>query len=295
MPRWIDLSRPIVEGMSVYPGDPIFQVAPFADYETDGFRGVKFSFGSHLGTHVDAPAHYFCDGEPLDAFPLDRFIGKGITLDLTSLVGADSARFELREPGRPATITVEDLEPYEKLVASVPFLFLRTGWSRRFGASDYYTDFPSLSPETCDWLCDFADLRMLGLETPSLASFPVACDADDADALGKAFDEEFAELLPNNILETPTFTEEEMESAPLDEVELHADAECHRILLGRRPPILILEGLIDLEQTPAYEVTPDRVDAIEARPEYEFDVVCMPLPIVGVDGCPVRVGVKVEA
>lgn len=293
MARWIDLSRPIEEGMSVYPGDPIFQANLFADYETDGFRGAKLALGTHLGTHIDVPAHYFCDGETLDRFPIDFFIGKGIVLDLTTVVGSESLRFELREPGRPAAITAEDLEPFEGVIERVPFLFLRTGWSSRFGESNYYTEFPSLTPEACEWLADLDALRIIGLETPSLASFPVAPTAEDDDAFRGAFDEEFAEMLPPKDLILPTPTEEALESAPLDELELHADAECHRILLGRRPPILILEGLVELDKLPAYTPEGNSGGKPAWLPENEFEVVCFPLPIIGADGCPVRVGAKI--
>ena len=290
---WVDLSRAIVEGISVYPGDPLFQTRPFADHGTDGFRGTELTLGSHLGTHIDVPFHYFIDGETLDSFPVDFFLGDAAIIDLTSLVGVDSARFAARQTGRPATVTADDLAPFERIFETVPFIFLRTGWSSRFGASDFYTDFPSLSPETCDWLDDFPKLRILGLETPSLVSFPhIGGDDVPAEKRPNPFNKEFSDLLPK--------TEPECKKAlrladmtapyePLDELELNADAECHRLLLGRRPQILILEGLTNLEALPAY--TPD--DAVSGVAAFEpaktLDAACLPLPIAGVDGSPARV------
>lgn len=303
---WLDLSRPIVEGSPVYPGDPLFSARPFAECATDGFRGTLFSFGSHLGTHLDFPFHYFVDGETLDAFPVDFFFGKTAVLDFRDAIGIDSPRFAARLPERPAALTVDDLEPFDSVVESVSFLFLQTGWSARLGASDYYTDFPSLSREVCEWLVGFSNLRVLGLETPSLVSFPrLAADGDrgreENDDNSSAFDPEFGELLP-----TPDPRVEELRpvrvetSSEIADSEIagtldpDADADCHRVLLGADPPILILEGLTSLDALPKFgadDICDDRVPFDSRR---VFETACPPLPIVGADGCPVRVVAKLE-
>ncbi|MBR5760052.1 MAG: cyclase family protein [Thermoguttaceae bacterium] len=293
MVKRVDLSRPIVEGMSVYPGDPLFQISAFADHTVDGFRGSKLTLGTHLGTHIDAPFHYFVDGETLDMFPVDFFFGQGVVIDVTSLVGVNSERFASRASGRPAALNVADLEPFASVFESVPFVFLRTDWSIKFGDVDFYTDFPSLSPELCDWLVGFSNLRVLGLETPSLVSFPNDSpdDSEDASTTRSPFDAELAELLTSREKPwssvAPLF--KERDSQPLDERELCADAECHRILLGRTPPVLIVEGLVNLDALPCYYVKNAPNQRVSLDPERTFDVACLPLPIVGVDGCTVRV------
>ena len=81
----------------------------------------------------------------------------------------------------------------------------------------------------------------------------------------------------------------ESDSQPLDELELCADAECHRILLGRTPPVLILEGLVNLDALPCYKIDDAPNQRAQVDLERSFEVACLPLPIVGVDGCPVRV------
>jgi len=216
MKRWIDLTRKLESGMPVYPGDPMFQTVPFADHETDGFRGVRLAMGSHLGTHMDAPYHYFVDGETLDYIPLDFFFGDAAVLDLTTFLKSEKT-------GQPPEIRLEYLTPFEPVFENVPRIILRTGWDKHWRKSDYYSLFPSFYPETVEWLADFP-LKVLGLETPSLSAFDW------------------------------NVTDPEAEQ-PVDEVTLHADAECHRILLGRQPPILILEGLTRLETLPAFRVT----------------------------------------
>lgn len=302
MARWIDLTRPLREGIPVYPGDPLFQARPFAEHATDGFRGTRWTFGSHVGTHLDAPFHYFVDGETLDSFPVDFFVGDAAVLDLRSTVGVDSERFAApRTVGRPASIAPSDLEPFEPIFDAVPFVFLRVGWAERFGRADFYNAFPSLTPETADWLADFPKLRILGLETPSLVAFPtegadVFPMSDDSDgARVRSFD---AEFLPDAPFSPTSETLETFGDAepgePLDEAEFCADAECHRILLGRRPPILILEGLVALERLPAF-VPPNGPDArVEFDAAKAFETVVFPLLIERSDGCPARVAARLR-
>ena len=60
--RVIDLTQPMKEGMPVYPGDPLFRTRPVADHETDGYRVTELSLGTHTGTHIDFPYHFFRTG-----------------------------------------------------------------------------------------------------------------------------------------------------------------------------------------------------------------------------------------
>jgi hypothetical protein len=67
----IDLSRPFAAGMPVYPGDPPVEIEPHATLEDDGYRVSVVRFGSHAGTHVDAPSHTEADGPNLDELSID--------------------------------------------------------------------------------------------------------------------------------------------------------------------------------------------------------------------------------
>ena len=298
--RYVDLSRPIAEGVGVYPGDPFFVARPFAEHAVDGFRGSTYVVGSHLGTHVDAPFHYFVDGETLDSFPVDFFIGEAACLDFAGVVGPESARRRERsDVARPVALDVADLLPFESILERVPILLLRVDWAQKVDSPDFYLDFPSLSPDVCDWLADFATLRLLGLETPSLVAEPAAAldePAAPASPERDPFDAQLADLLPPS----PRLPESSAnagaasaDSAPFDELELCADAECHRILLGRRPPILILEGLVGLDQVPRYVADAGR-GAVAYDPAKAFELSALPLPIVGADGSPARVVARID-
>jgi arylformamidase len=74
---YYDISSPYYPGMMVFPEDP-----PFTSEEVlhigqgDICNLSRISFGSHTGTHFDAPKHFFDDGLTVDRISLDYFIGK---------------------------------------------------------------------------------------------------------------------------------------------------------------------------------------------------------------------------
>jgi arylformamidase len=77
----IDLTRPLFTGMPEYPGDPRVTLTRARTLETDGYEVTQLCLGSHSGTHLDAPRHFFPDGATLDQYPVDRFVGPGVVID----------------------------------------------------------------------------------------------------------------------------------------------------------------------------------------------------------------------
>ena len=74
----VDLSHPIVEGMTTYPGLPAPEITTFLSREESSERlksGVSFHIGrlclvANSGTYLDAPFHYHVDGADVAALPL---------------------------------------------------------------------------------------------------------------------------------------------------------------------------------------------------------------------------------
>jgi len=57
---YYDISVPISNGGAVYPGNPPIRIEPQQEIAKGGSSNVSsLSFGSHTGTHVDAPKHIF--------------------------------------------------------------------------------------------------------------------------------------------------------------------------------------------------------------------------------------------
>ena len=76
MPTFYDISLPLVNGGLVYPGNPDIRIAPQQEIAKGGSSNVSsLSFGSHTGTHVDAPKHMIDDGMTIDQLALDVLMG----------------------------------------------------------------------------------------------------------------------------------------------------------------------------------------------------------------------------
>lgn len=134
-----DLTHPITEGMSVYPGDPPVTFRDHAVYQIDGYRVTGFSFGSHTGTHIDAPSHTEKNGKPLDAFPVSTFSFEAIRVDC-------------RHRDARERIRLADL-PADSDVATADLLAFHTGWDAHWG-TDAYLDHPYLDVAVATWCAD---------------------------------------------------------------------------------------------------------------------------------------------
>lgn len=112
----------------------------------------------HGPTHVDAPAHYRPDGDPVVDLPLDRFHTPGTAVDVSH-----------REPGE--YVTVDDLEDAceaaDVTVEEGDTLLLRTGHYDETYPSRAYTDnYPGLNAAATEWLVDRGVVNF-GVDQPS--------------------------------------------------------------------------------------------------------------------------------
>lgn len=71
-----DISIELREGVDVYPGDPEYSAKGHLTIEDDGCNVAVLSIGTHTGTHIDAPYHYFKYGKRAQKLPLELFLGK---------------------------------------------------------------------------------------------------------------------------------------------------------------------------------------------------------------------------
>lgn len=87
--KLIDISMPIETGMKVYKNKPEKQPAfkTVSNHEKSSVHETDLSLNLHTGTHVDAPLHMIKNGATTDAYPLDKFYGKALLIDLRSVKG----------------------------------------------------------------------------------------------------------------------------------------------------------------------------------------------------------------
>lgn len=84
-----DISIPISEDMIVYKNrtekKPVFKIV--ADYDKSSVFETDICLNLHTGTHVDAPLHVFKNGPMVDNYPLEKFYGDAIVIDLSGIDG----------------------------------------------------------------------------------------------------------------------------------------------------------------------------------------------------------------
>ena len=76
-----DLTLPLSVDLPIEPGDPPLTLLRTASHQIQGFEVTQICLGSHTGTHIDAPRHFYPERSTLDQYPLERFVGPGVVLD----------------------------------------------------------------------------------------------------------------------------------------------------------------------------------------------------------------------
>jgi kynurenine formamidase len=159
--RVIDLSHPLRAGTPVYPGDGPVGIEQTSEAGGGGGARVlcgRLSMSVHAGTHLDAPFHFFGEGETVDRLALDRCAGPALLIDLTAAA-----------PG--GEIGTGPLERYESRLRDVKRVVLHTGWWRRWGQPDYFAAHPRLSAEAARFLAG-AGVGLVGVDMPSVDQAP---------------------------------------------------------------------------------------------------------------------------
>lgn len=131
----IDISLALSETTIVYPGNPSIEIEEMQS-ATGGSVISKITFGSHTGTHVDAPQHVIRGGESLDQIPLETFVGNCRVIDCTK----DEVSVKRQ------TLENQNIQKGERIL-------LKTTNSIR-GFETFYDDYIFVSPEATEYLAE---------------------------------------------------------------------------------------------------------------------------------------------
>jgi kynurenine formamidase len=155
--RVVDLSHSINAETQVYPGDPAPVLAVHSTIAKDGFNLLSVQMGSQTGTHVDAPFHFDDATEKIDQIPLERFMGRGVVLNVSGLAARTPISWEMiREQAA-------DFHPGD-------IALIHTGWSKHFGTDEYFNH-PYLTAEACQNLLDLGVL-VFGIDAINIDETP---------------------------------------------------------------------------------------------------------------------------
>ena len=167
MSRIIDLTLPVVSGMAGIPKIPLYEQFPIkvqaatvvdeaqraflaaAGIDTMGEAGAighmntVMTLQSHIGTHIDAPRHFFTTGAAIDELSLDRLaMRQAVVCDVSG-----------KAPG--SGITAEDLDRCGARPAAGQIAVIMTGWTdRAWGKPEFWENTIYLDPSVSEWTAD---------------------------------------------------------------------------------------------------------------------------------------------
>lgn len=146
--KLIDISRPIQNGMVVWPGDTPTEFS-FAATKAGGYSANvgRLVASMHAGTHVDAPYHFADAGAKIDAVALDAYVGPARVIDAR---GRD-------------VLTPDLFAPFDW--SATPRALIRTDRWQDPGA--FPPGWPRYAPELPAWLGAHG-VRLIGMDFPSV-------------------------------------------------------------------------------------------------------------------------------
>lgn len=148
---WIDLTYPLsadVPRVASFAPPAFTRIAEMPDKPLNVTRMDTIV---HMGTHLDAPRHFFLDGPAMEAIPLDRMMGRGV------VVRIEKAAYGVIEPA--------DLERASPGIEAGDIVAIDTAWGPRWGTPEWDRQ-PCLSVEAARWLLD-KRVKMLAVDTPT--------------------------------------------------------------------------------------------------------------------------------
>ena len=151
-----DLTHTMTPTIPVFPGteQPVIEKA--SDYGSDGYRESSLAFYSHVGTHMDAPAHIIPGGIELDSMDVNSFFGTAAVVDCSDITCGE--------------IGMEHITPRLGILDSVDFILFYTGHSRFWGSAKYFEPSPWLSMDAARYIV-LSGKKGVGIDTFSVDPF----------------------------------------------------------------------------------------------------------------------------
>lgn len=154
MLRLVDLSLDIYDHAPTFGPDPKTAVLPHMGVANMGYNITQLILSTHLGTHLDAPYHFYDEGRTVENLDVRRGLGPAWVLDFS-------------HKGAKSEITPDDLAPHAPKVTPGSRLLFRTGWDKQFPQPHYFSDQPYLGADACRWLVE-REVGTVALDMPTI-------------------------------------------------------------------------------------------------------------------------------
>ena len=140
----VDLSQPISPAMAAWRGTDRAEVRIEEieiEHSIPGGRisATHLKMAAHAGTHVDAARHFFPDGPSIDDYPVDRFVCRGVAIDLPRTGAVE--------------VSADELAAVDPGIRAGDAVLLHFGYADRYTEDAYY-DHPFLSADAAGYLAE---------------------------------------------------------------------------------------------------------------------------------------------
>ena len=175
--RLIDLTHSFGADTIVWPTEQDFRLILQQAGETPGgyyYSSNRLEMAEHGGTHIDAPVHFSEGGQTLEQVPIERLVGPGVRIEVTTQCARD----------RDYRVSIQDFERWEAVhgrIQTLAIVLLDTGFARYWPSRQQYLGtelrgpegiqalhFPGLHPEAAAWLVRERQVKAVGIDTASI-------------------------------------------------------------------------------------------------------------------------------
>nr|VFK66315.1 MAG: Kynurenine formamidase [Candidatus Kentron sp. UNK]VFK71949.1 MAG: Kynurenine formamidase [Candidatus Kentron sp. UNK] len=173
---WIDLTHKFSKESVYWPTSKTFKKTTVFEGDTETghyYTAHDFEAAEHGGTHMDAPVHFYKEGNTAHEVPIEQLIGKAAVIDISAKVEKD----------RDYRFATQDILDWEKTHGKLPdgvILLIHTGLGKFYTDREKYmgTDkrgqegvdalsFPGIHPDAAKFLTTQRKIKAVGLDTPS--------------------------------------------------------------------------------------------------------------------------------
>jgi kynurenine formamidase len=119
-----DLTHTLSPEFPVFPGYAPFRARSIARVEEDGYAANELCYAEHMGTHLDAPAHFAADGATTDEIPASRLVAPLVVVSIAERAAWD----------HDAELRADDLLDWERQHGRIPagaVVALHSAWEER--------------------------------------------------------------------------------------------------------------------------------------------------------------------
>ena len=164
-----DLSHKMYDGLTTHPSHPRVIINNFVTHgfsapryqpPCKGFATKQLLISDHAGTHVDAPLHFYEEGQTIEKEPLEKYYGPAVLID----VAEKTLRQPVDLPMVQAALKRDQLE-----IRHGDIVLIRA-WSGEWSDPDFHHA-GALSIDAARWLTE-AGMKAVGIDLGNIEDNP---------------------------------------------------------------------------------------------------------------------------